>query len=372
MEPRPQRPRAQPGQQPHTARTQGHPQASQPAPAYPPGEYPEGMDPTSFIAPARTEYDYSPLDLAPPGQRRRRQFVAAAVGGLSVVLLGAILFFSYLLLRDEDTPSQNDDLLAAQTQIANDAATVSAGQTVVAQAGAEQTAQAQTLNPQATGDPAQETAAAAGQETPAAGEAPVEGGDTPPAEDTAATGSPPAESNAPDLAGGGALSAEQLTELLPAAEQVPEALTAVNDTSRTQEEVVDALGGGRPAETGLEEWGWTGNVERQFSVEDPATADSAATTYLAVSLHGFASPDAAAEALPFFSDTLINSLGYTEGEAPAVGDAARLLTITTEAEGTNATLYVQDGAVLYRILGFSGTGDPTQDLIDVATNMLGG
>ena len=144
MEPRPQRPRApsgQPTQQPH------------PTQAFAPGEYPEGADPTAYIAPARTEYDYSPLDLAPPGQRRRRQLVAAAVGGLSVVLLGAIIFFSFLLLRDEKAPSQNDDLLAAQTQVANAAATVSANQTVVAQAAFDQTAEAQALNPDATTEP---------------------------------------------------------------------------------------------------------------------------------------------------------------------------------------------------------------------------
>jgi len=330
------------------------------------------MDPTSFIAPARTEYDYSPLDLAPPGQRRRRQFVAAAVGGLSVVLLGAILFFSYLLLRDEEAPTRNDDILAAQTEVAQRQATLAADQTVVARAGAEQTAQVQTLNPDATGDPVQATDAAAGQETPAAGETAVETGNTPATEDTAA-GSPPAESNAADLSGGGALSAEQLTELLPPAEQVPDALTSVTDGSRTQEEVVDALGGGRPAETGLEEWGWTGNVERQF-LADAETSDPAGTTVLTVSIHGFASPEAAAEALPFFSDILVDSLAYTEVEDPALaglGDAARLLTLTDDA-GTNVALYVQDGSVMYRLGGYSATGDPTADVIAVATNMLAG
>jgi hypothetical protein len=107
-------------------------------------------------------------------------------------------------------------------------------------------------------------------------------------------------------------------------------------------------------------------------VADPAAADPATTTYLAVSLHGFANPEAAAESLPFFSDILVNGLGYTDGEAPAVGDAARLLTMTTEEGETNVTLYVQDGSVLYRILGFSSTGDPTGDVIAVANEMLGG
>jgi hypothetical protein len=330
----------------------------------------EGVDPTSFIAPARTEYDYSPLDLAPPGQRRRRQLVAAAVGGLSVLLIGTIVFFSYLLLRDEEAPSENDDLLAAQTEVAQREATLSAEQTVIAQAAADQTAAAQELNPDATEAPAGNVTEEAAAETPAAGEETPAAGETPDSAETPAAGEEGAE-NAPDLSGNGALSAEQLTETLPSGDQVPEQLTESADVSRTQEEVVEALGGGRPAESNLTDWGWTGNVERQFSVADPATADSATTTYLAVSVHGFANPEAAAESLPFFSDILVNTAGYTEGESPDLGDAARLLTMTTEEGETNATLYIQDGSVLYRILGFSTAGDPSQDVIDVATAMLG-
>jgi len=371
MEPRPQRPRAQPGQHAQSVRSAGPPQSGQPGPASPPGEYPEGFDPTSFITPPRTEYDYSPLDLAPPGQRRRRQLVAAAVGALTVLLLGSIVFFSYLLLRDEDAPNQNDDLLAAQTQIANEAATVSANQTVIAQAAAEQTAQAQALNPEATVETTNAVAGAqADVETSPASEAPA-AGETPPA-GAAATEPPAAEGNAPDLSGNGALSPEQLTALLPAAEQVPEALASVADTSRTQEEVVEALGGGRPAETNLADWGWTGNVERRFEVADPAAADPASTTVVIVSIHGFASPEAAAEALPFFSDILVNTAGYIEAEDPQVaelGDTARLLTQATD-EGQNVALYIQDGSVMYRLGGFSPAGDPAADVIAVATAML--
>lgn len=367
MEPRPQRPRAQPNQQAQPARSVGQ---AQPTQALPPGEYPEGMDPRAFITPPRTEYDYSPLDLAPPGQRRRRQLVAAAVGAFSVLLLGAIIFFSYLLLRDEDAPSQNDDLLAAQTQIANEAATVSANQTVIAQAAAEQTAQAQELNPEATGEPTTEAVTAG--ETPAGGETPASGE---PTTAVVTAGEPPtAEGNAPDLSGNAALSAEQLTELLPAAEQAPEALTAVADSSRTQEEVVEALGGGRPAETNLTDWGWTGNVERQFSVADPEAADPANTTFISVSIHGFANPEAAAAALPFFSDILVNTNGFDDVDAPELaqlGDTARLLTMTDELGQTNVALYIQDGSAMYRLGGFSPAGDPAADVIAVATQMLG-
>ena len=45
----------------------------------------------------------------------------------------------------------------------------------------------------------------------------------------------------------------------------------------------------------------------------------------------------------------------------------------TDEEGqTYVALYVQDGSVMYRIGGYSAAGDPAQDVIDVATAMLGG
>lgn len=374
MEPRPQRPRAQAGQ---PTRSTGPSQPGHPNQAVPPGEYPEGFDPTSFITPPRTEYDYSPLDLAPPGQRRRRQLVAAAVGALGVLLLGSVVFFSYLLLRDEDAPSQNDDLLAAQTQIANEAATVSANQTVIAQAAAEQTAQAQALNPETTTEATTGTGASTDAQTSPASDAPPAGdgtsqGETPPAE-SAATESA-AQGNAPDLSGNAGLPAEELTALLPAPDQVPDTLVAGEDTSRTQEEVVAALGGGRPAETNIADWGWSGNVERLFTAADPETVDPASTTVVTVSIHGFGNPEAAAEALPFFSDILVNSLGYSEIEDPGLaglGDSARLLTQSSD-EGQNVALYIQDGSVMYRLGGFSATGDPAADIVAIATEMLGG
>lgn len=365
MEPRPQRPRT-----PSTPTGQpGHPRPPGQETQSLPGEY--GGDPSAFVAPQRTEYDYSPLDLAPPGQRRRRQLVAAAIGALSVLLLGAIIFFSYLLLRDESPPNENDDLLAAQTQVANQEATLSANQTVVAQAAAEQTAAAQALNPDATEelveDEATEPAAANDEtaaETPAAGETP--------ANDDTATFGQDETPEVPDLSGNASLDDEALTALLPTADQVPPTLTDEINVTRTQEDVLASLGGGRPAEANLEEWGWSGNVDRAFQVADPAAADPAGTTYLGVSVHGFASTTAAEEAMPFFADILISGGGYSELDAPDLGDEAQLLTMTNEEGSTYVTLYVRDGSVLYRILGLSPAGDPAPDVLALATTLLGG
>ena len=374
MEPRPQRPRAQSGQQQPT-RQQAVPQ--QGPPQGHPVEYPLGADPTEFVAPPHTEYDYSPLDLAPPGQRRRRQLVAAAVGGLSVLLLGAIIFFAYLLLRDDPADDNDNQLAAQQTQVANDAATVAANQTMIAEAAAEQTAAAggddDGEEAPATEEATEETSATepAGtdEETPTADETPAAGADDGADDGAEAEDETPA---APDLSGNASLDEAGLVELLPAQDQVPTDLTVVADSTRNEEQVVESLGGGRPAEASLDEWGWSGNAERSFENPDPANADPASTTYLSVSVHGFDSPESAGEALPFYAEILVASgSGYSEIDAPDVGDAAQMFSVNDANGGTWITLYVQDGSVMYRIFAVSPGGDPTEDVVAIANELVG-
>lgn len=307
------------------------------------------------MVPPRTDYDYSPLDLAPPGQRRRRQLVAAAVGGLSVLLLGAIAVFGYLLLRDEPADDDNQ-LFAAQTEAAEFRSTAAAAETVVARAAAEQTAQVQG-GAGATPPPTDSAAAPP----------PEEGGAETPA---AAATRPPAEPTA-NAASDAALTPEELTALLPAEDAAPAGLDIVENTTRDQAGVVEALGGSRQAEQNLETWGWTGNVERAFTPSDPEALEAGATYGLVVSIHGFATPDAAAEALPFFSEILVEG-GYEEAEAPNLGDNARLLQTVNEDGATTVALYIQNGTVLYRIGGASTGGDPTADITDMATALLEG
>lgn len=351
MEPRPQRPRTVGGQgQPQLARG-GAPGGQAAAGGYPPGA--EGADPTTFIAPSRTEYDYSPLDLAPPGQRRRRQIVAAAVGLLTLLLLGAVGVFAYLLVRDEG-PGGSSNLAASQTEVARDSATVAAQQTLVAQSAA------------------QETAAAGG--VPASPDAATAASD--PDEETAGADATE-EATEPRIATGAgargdedeALTPEQLTELLPDEDMMPEGLTDSADNERTLDQVVSALGDSPETQQNLEEWGWSGNVERTFSAPDPAALDANATTVVLVSIHGFAGEEAGAEALDFYADAL-EAAGNEEGEAPNVGDSSRLLSTTGEAGETTVSLYVQQGGVVYRIVGISPGGDPTAVVTDVAEQLI--
>lgn len=337
MEPRPQSTRA----------GQPQPTSRQPAAGGPPeegGPY-QQPDPTTMVAPPRTDYDYSPLDLAPPGQRRRRQLVAAALGGLLMLVLVAAIVFAFLALRDTGDDENGVDLAFAQTQIA--AATSDA---------------AQSSTPTATEPPAEETQAA-GDETDAE-PTPTAGLDA--AGESAAID--PTQPAAPTTGGG--LGADQLMAMLPASEALPiTGLSSVEDSSLTEAEVVEALGGGRDAETKLSTWGWSGNATRQYIAPDPSILDPTATTNITVSLHGFGNEGAAAEALTFYSDVLLN-IGYQEVEVGEIGASNRMMTQPQEDGGTLVALYVQQGPILYRIGGYSPAGDPTTNVVSVAQYLI--
>lgn len=333
MEPRPQQPRQPsgerrptPGQAAPGASPQGAQQPYQPIPGPEGHGFPEGHDPTTIVAPPRTDYDYSPLDLAPPGQRRRRQLIAGAIGALSVVLLGALIVFGWMLLRDEPA-SDDDNRVAVATQQANDAAATEAANEAAG-------------TPEPTPEPTQ----AAGPTAPAPTTAPTQ---------------PPAQAVATDVEG--------LTALMPDASMLPAGFSAGTDSTLALEDVVVALGGSRTAEQNLANWGWTANVQRVF--ENPAPTASA-TSSITVSLHGFAEPAAAAEALQFYSDVLAAS-GYYDVESPNVGANARMLRQDQEDGGVLVALYVQEGPVLYRIGGYALGGDPTADVVNVTQQMLG-
>ena len=332
MEPRPQQPRQPSGQrnQP-TGQMPGGPSPQptshyQPISGHEPQEgYPEGYDPTAIVAPPRTDYDYSPLDLAPPGQRRRRQLIAGAIGALSIILIGALIVFGWMLLRDDDPESDSVDRVAITNPTPTDNESDAAGaSTPVA----------------VTETPADSDAAPT---APAATEAPT---------------SPPAESSnvATDIEG--------LTAMLPAP---PAGFEAGQDTVLGQEEVVTALGGSRIAEQNLTNWGWTANIQREYA--NPAPEEGASSS-LTVSMHGFKDAPSAAESLPFYSDVLLAN-GYYEIEAPDLGETARMLQLDQEDGGVLIALYVQDGPVLYRFGGYAMGGSPMDDVIAIANQTLG-
>ena len=320
-----------------------------------------------FIAPPRSDYDYRPLDLAPPGQRRRRQFVAAAIGGLTVLLLVTIGILAFLLFRDEDPDDQpENDIVAAQTELNNAQATINAQSTILANAAATGTATVEAAA-EAGGD-ASSGDATAGQETPEAGtnedDATNTGTSSNNGNSTIVSGEVSGAGN-PTATTGDASSGESgagptiadLQAMLPDAGVIPAELDATQDSNLDLPTVVDALGGSRTAEQNLERWGWSGNVGRSYSASDPTLLAAGELDFFSVSIHGFADDASAAEALTYFSDVLVSIDGtYQDMDTGPIGDMARLLVSTDESGGQNVALYIQQGNVLYRIGGHSPAG----------------
>lgn len=344
MEPRPQRPR------PTSAQGQStQPHAGGPSSSSSPQGYSEGADPTAFIAPPRTEYDYSPLDLAPPGQRRRRQLVAGVIGVFALVLIGAIAVFGYLLLRD-DSPNANPNVAATQTALAQQQASLEARQTEVAN-----------LAPQATGTPQGSAGIATGTGT---------NGETTTRTEPTKTQSTTAPTQVSATTAGPTI--DQLKALLPDKGIMPVGLDTVEDTGLDEPGVVAALATNPGAQENLDKWGWSGNAGAKYSASDPGSLDPSATTAISISIHGFGNDAYAADALTFYSDALVKAGGsWQEATAPSLGGKARLLTQKLEDGTTNVALYVQKGNALYRIGGSSPGGDPTDSVLQVATQMLG-
>src|SRR5215204_74012 len=107
---------------------------------------------------------------------------------------------------------------------------------------------------------------------------------------------------------------QPLLDLLPGQDQVPAGLIQVDEAERSKEEVIAALGGTEEAGQLLDDWGWSGNAFRDF-IADDTTDSPGETTFLNVSVHRFADPESAANAMVFFSDQVILVQGLEDVEA---------------------------------------------------------
>ncbi len=163
-----------------------------------------------------------------------------------------------------------------------------------------------------------------------------------------------------------------LLEFLPATSNLPPGMKLADEAERSKAEVIESLGGTDEAAQFIEEWGWSGNAFRDF-ISDPDAEVPSTTQFLNVSVHRFADAASAANALVFFSDQVIFVPGLQEVEAPALGESARLLVGAPEGYQLSV-LYAQDGPILYRIGGSSGSAeiDPSPDVLAVAAAIIPG
>lgn len=326
MEPRPQRPRPQ--TPPHGAPPSGGqtpPLAGTDTTQFTP-QYPPGQDPAAFVAPPRMDYDYSPLDLQPPGQRRKRQVIAGVIGALVVLAVGALIVAGWMALRDDDDSVTNPP----NNRVAELAAT------------ATETGEDKAAGVNVDGTPAAPVSIAA------------------PTTNTPPTATSPQAK---------VFDAGSIRTALPVVESMPGAFSEAGDLPQDLDTVVDALGGGAEVETMLTDNGWQAAMARTFVSDDPA---STGTTSIVVSVHAFEDEASAQAALPAYS-SILEGYGWTAVEAEQVGDGSKQLAWTDASTGEDAvTMYVVDGQLLYRVFAIGPSGfDSTSNTNYVINQILG-
>ncbi|MCO5214942.1 MAG: hypothetical protein M9953_03240 [Thermomicrobiales bacterium] len=323
MEPRPQKPRPQ---TPPTGATQpvsqpGTPAAPQPTQQIP---YQPGHDPAAFVAPSRMEYDYSPLDLQPPGQRRKRQIIAGIIGALVVVAISALIVAGWMALRDDDKGGNNtnDDNRVAELTASPTAPPTDESQ--VSTPGAEST--------------------------------------TPPETEVTPTVPPTAVPTFP------VFDATTIRSALPVVESMPGPFVEAGDTPSTFADVVDALGGDPSIETTLTDLGWQASMQRSYTSSEPETTG---TTIITVSVHAFKDEVSAQSALDLYA-TILGSIGWTPVDWDQYGGGSRLLTWTDPTSGEESvSIYVVDGNLLYRVRATGPAGfDSTENAIWVVNQIV--
>lgn len=279
------------------------------------------------MAPPRNEYDYSPLDLQPPGQRRKRQVIAGIIGALVVVAIGALIVAGWMALREDDddvTPVDTNDRVAELTSTATEETDSDEGAVV--------------------SDEATPDAEAAATEAP-----------------TQPLPTPTPEATIYD--------ANTIRTALPVVESMPGNFAEAGDSPQDLEYVTVNLGGGPEIEDLLATNGWQAAMARTFNSNDPASTGS---TQIVVSVHAFKDEPAAQAMLEEFN-TILQGYAWTPVEMEQMGDGSRMLVWTSPESGDEAvTIYVADGQLVYRVFVTGPPGfDSTPNAIYVVNQIVG-
>ena len=281
---------------------------------------------------------------------RQTQMVSAfAVGGLALFLLAIVV--GYVVFGGDDAPATPvaggiaaptatlDPALAGGTTggIAPTAAPADAG------AGAANTDAQPTAIPADAnaGVGTQPTAADSGQTTDASGSTLLEGG----------------------------LYTGTIERLLPTVRVLPDGFAQTSNVEWSRGEVAGSLGDVDEIDALLAGWGWNGNFQRQFE-RDPATVTGPdQTIVLYVSVHRFDTAEGAQQAYPFFTQKAEELTGLALGEGPGLGDQTVWL-IGGDAGANTVSVYILRANVVIRVYGYSQSGQPQQDVVDVATKIV--
>jgi hypothetical protein len=111
--------------------------------------------------------------------------------------------------------------------------------------------------------------------------------------------------------------------------------------------------------------GWQEGVSRQFGCDDPPP-DGVGWVNLGV--HRFQSADAAASAVAVFAKSRAFETGLDAVPPPDLDRGMTAAAITGETvNGTEYSLYLSAGPLLFRVTGVAPAGDPRHDVIGIAT-----
>lgn len=153
-------------------------------------------------------------------------------------------------------------------------------------------------------------------------------------------------------------------------EQVPDGLIIIDDRERSLDEITANFSDPAAAREQFVAWGWERNFIRAFHVPKGTSADPALIDGIYISVHVFASPEAAAEALTYSLDVQASGSDLAEIDIEPMGDSSRAL-YGSVAYGNEITFYVQRNDILIRLSASSPEGDPRAETTELMRTMLG-
>lgn len=342
MEPRPPRPH-QPGEptrwndEPATAGAGGGAGG-----APPPGG-------GSYLPPS---YPYGSSEGGPPPETprpgdRRRMILGTIFAVVALLIVAALVLFAVDRGRNDDNNGKATQQAALTATRSSELAAAASAAAVLTKAAAVPTATpTQVATPTPTKPPA----------TP-----------TPPTLPTVpvAAAATPTPTSTPEPA----QHAAHIADMLPADSDVPQGLVQIGNGTRTLDEAAQSFTNPADATAKLQQWGWMGNVYKQYGIPDNVTPDPNTTTFIDVSIHRFATANATEQALAYFAGDVATSQGLHQINVPKIGDHEQALTGAPN-QANLVVIYIQRDSILYRVAGSSPTGDPTNDVVAVAKKVV--
>jgi hypothetical protein len=118
----------------------------------------------------------------------------------------------------------------------------------------------------------------------------------------------------------------------------------------------------------LQDLGWVTGAYRQFGCDGPPTGH---VGWIDISVHQFQDAASAEAAVPLFASTRALGSELETAPAPSIGDSTSALA-GPASNGTEYTLYMSTGSLLFRVTGVAPAGDPAPDVQQVMLGVVAG